>query len=456
MNLWGKQWLGIFGIVFFLFSCEKETEIGEPLNPNGNGVGVFYAEIPVTSSVILNDSVNTTNNVMVGKYENPDFGIIKSNGFAQFLPEKANLEIPQDAVVESMEIKLRIVYFHGEEFAGGSVSNVSPSTINAHLVSEEIPVQRHYAFHSVGYNPEPIGTKSFTLNPITDTIISIPILPDEAYLNRLMELTRGFKGAGDTTTINSFHSELKGLALIPDEDNHVILGMNIYHPDSKISMYVRSGNDLDTVNYRFGNQSPNFIPFGRSFSNIITDRSQTALAGIIPFSEFHPADNMVYLQPGTGLIPKFNIENIKSFVDTAENIIINRADLIMGTVQPSGQANSKYLVPPSSLSLYYTDETSKIKYTMVPDQNTFPVSYVRVPFAVTLPGGNAANPLEANLNDDSYRLQLTDILEAYYLDRIDYNQFLAHPKGIGSPTFLQQAKMPMNSIKLKIYYTKLK
>ncbi|MDQ3534054.1 MAG: DUF4270 domain-containing protein [Bacteroidota bacterium] len=436
MNLWGKQWLGFLGIILFLSSCEKENEIGEPLNPNGDDVGVFYAEVPVTTSVILFDSVNTGSKFYVGKYNDPDFGVLRSQAFSQFLPEKANIAIPENVAIDSIVLTLRLDYYHGSNF------NL-PSTIIAHILSDSIKNRTHLAFYSTAFELDQVGFKTFTINPNTDTLLKVNLAPDEVYLNQLIENTRNFKG--DTESVSNFKKAVKGLALVPDEDNNLVFGFDLYHSNSRITMYYH--NQADSVisfDYRFGSSVNRW--FGEGYSNITTDRSQTPLAGIESRTEFFPADNMVYLQPGTGLLPKINIDNIKPFVENAGNMIINRADLVIGSVQPF----SKFLEPPSAISLFFTNDSNEISY--VRSQS----AQGNVPFAVTLPGVDPANPIEARISNESYQLQLTDILEAYYLDKIPYNQFLVHPKWIGSPASLKQAKIPADNIKLKIYYTKLK
>ncbi|MDQ3393349.1 MAG: DUF4270 domain-containing protein [Bacteroidota bacterium] len=435
MNLWGKQWLGIIGIVLFLFSCEEETGLGEPLNPNGDNIGVFFAEVPVSTSVILVDSVPTSGRFFVGKYQDPDFGLIHSQAFAEFVPENKVIKLPENLVIDSIVLSLRINRFHGVDFD-------APSTINAHMLSEKIAGLNHFAFEKTTYHSVPVGSSTFSKNPTVDSLITIKLSPDNLYLNNWLSKT------GNNNPDSTFKKEINGIALVPGEDNKVVYGFDLYHRNSKISMYYHNAADsVILLNYVFGLRTSSiFTRYGESYSNITTDRSQTKLSGITSGTEFQPDNNIIYIQPLTGIIPKVNIDNIKTFMESSGNIIINRADLVIGSVQPF----SKFLEPPSSLSLYFTDDSNKVNFVYSSQTKQY------VPFSVTLPGVDPSKAFEASISNESYRIPITELLEAYYLDKIAYNQFLVHPIAINAPPTLQQAKIPADNLKLKIYYTKLK
>ncbi|CAN5461577.1 DUF4270 family protein [soil metagenome] len=437
MNLWVKN-CGLFIFLFLLFiSCDDPTDIGEPINPNGDKVGVFFAEFPVSSSNILLDSVYTaySGRALVGKYNDLDFGYVKSQSYTQFLPDKANPTVPDGMTVDSVVLTLRQNYFHGENF-------LAPQTVQAHFLTENLEFKSYFTFNQTAY-AESVGEKTFIPNPEIDTIFRMHLTPDVIFRDQWLQFSKNYKA--DSTTISSFLDVIKGLALVPGEDNTVVLGFDIYHPQSNIAIHYHTSADTASVNFRFGNASSGLV----SYNNIITDRSNTPLANITPHTEFHAEDNMIYFQPGTGLVSKINIDGFKTFMDTTGNIIINRADFLIGAVNPF----SKYLEPPASISYYYTDESNK---ALLVDP-TKPRSGGNFPLAIFEPssGNQQPTPVESRISKESYTLNMTNILDAFSRDLMDVNEYLLSPPGYAISNSLRQAKLHSDNLKLKIYYTKL-
>ena len=62
MNLWAKRikLLSALAGVLFFFSCQEESSILGYKNPNSK-FKVSYVEIPIESSVLLRDSLRTSN-----------------------------------------------------------------------------------------------------------------------------------------------------------------------------------------------------------------------------------------------------------------------------------------------------------------------------------------------------------------------------------------------------------
>ena len=94
MNLWAKcvKLLPALAGVLFFFSCQEDSSILGYKNPNSK-FKVSYVEIPIASSVILRDSLRTSNFVyageinrfLVGKYTDDAFGNVTAIGFYSVL-----------------------------------------------------------------------------------------------------------------------------------------------------------------------------------------------------------------------------------------------------------------------------------------------------------------------------------------------------------------------------------
>ena len=68
MNLWVNRigQLTMLAVALFFFSCEDETSILGYKNPNSK-FKVSYVEIPIESSVLLRDSLRTSNFLYTGE-----------------------------------------------------------------------------------------------------------------------------------------------------------------------------------------------------------------------------------------------------------------------------------------------------------------------------------------------------------------------------------------------------
>ena len=68
-----------------------------------------------------------------------------------------------------------------------------------------------------------------------------------------------------------------------------------------------------------------------------------------------PADNYRYLQYGTMMAIRADLTPFYDLSDTLQNMIINKAQIIVGKVKSYGDYNA----PPGFLYAYFTDETNK-------------------------------------------------------------------------------------------------
>src|SRR5262245_57681739 len=93
MNLWVKP-LGqllMLAVALFFFSCEDETSTLGYKNPNSK-FKVSYVEIPIASSVVLRDSLRTSNfnysgepnRFLLGNYTDEIFGKVQTATFTQY------------------------------------------------------------------------------------------------------------------------------------------------------------------------------------------------------------------------------------------------------------------------------------------------------------------------------------------------------------------------------------
>src|SRR5690349_8861337 len=109
MNLWVKslKQLAVLAVASFFFSCEDETSLIGFKDPKPK-FNVRYIEIPISSSVMLIDSLITDNkpvferingqptksgifplnntNLLIGEYNDPTLGTVRAEPFVQLIP----------------------------------------------------------------------------------------------------------------------------------------------------------------------------------------------------------------------------------------------------------------------------------------------------------------------------------------------------------------------------------
>jgi hypothetical protein len=141
MNLSVKSFgqLASVAVALFFFSCSEETSPLGFKNPDPKFEN-RYIEIPVTSSVILLDSVRTSNGdasndlnrLIVGKHIDPIFGEVTASAFAQIYPSSnlVNLE-PTGTATPNVDENDSLVFVSAEiRFAKRHTADLYHTPIN--------------------------------------------------------------------------------------------------------------------------------------------------------------------------------------------------------------------------------------------------------------------------------------------------------------------------------------
>jgi hypothetical protein len=352
MNLWAKSLgrLAIFAAALFFFSCENENSfLGYP-NPNPK-FNVTYVELPLSSSVLSVDSIITDNKtvtsiansvVVVGKYQDDQLGQVKAESYLQVVPS-AVTRLPTNAVYDSVSVQFRL-NFYGYGFTGTNRIKFNVHEVSNDSLSGYSSVRYRYndAFQ---YNPVALGQsavtvqydslkKQFALFPNQqDTVVARGKLSDNLGL-RLFNLSSNSDFA-TADEVKQFIHQIKGLALVPAFDSEGVLGIRILDGFSAVTLHYHTTENnavKDTL-------SRNYVFNYASFSNISSDRSGTELSAISqPYQSYQPLSGLRYVQSGSPLITKLDLNDFYKFADqdSNKNVIINSAELIIADVESSG------------------------------------------------------------------------------------------------------------------------
>jgi hypothetical protein len=364
MNLWAKslrQLLVLAVALFFFLSCEDENSIIGYRNPNKK-FNVRYIEIPLTSTVVLLDSLLTDNgnqagsvSILAGSYSDPVMGPVSTQPFIPIYPS-GSIKLDPTAEFDSATIQFRLnLYSYG--IAGEDSLKFSVrSLLDTMSYSNS---NRYYSNSTVAYGDFEIA--EVRAKVIYDTLVAnasrekrdtflLQGKLNEDYALQLFDIAKLDINTA-LTDVRNFKKLIPGITLIPKENNGVI-GLNLTSTLSKVIIHYHTletnGNVKDTLERAFLFDY-SFATPNTAFTNIQNDRGATELATLLPHEGVDLSKR--YLQSGAPVMTKIDLSNFYNFVDTAENILINQAEFIIEGVEDIDGLN-----PHSTLHFRIMDE----------------------------------------------------------------------------------------------------
>jgi hypothetical protein len=364
MNLWAKTLgrLAVLAVALFFFACADETSLVGLKNPNPR-FNVSFVEIPIESSVLSIDSIYTDNKgtvggLLVGNYQDNIMGNVHSEAYLQIVPNSGTL-IQENAIYDSLTVQFRFNFYsygftdeHTEKFTiheitGNNIPEFVADSLNMYAL-------RSVASSSIAFNPTPIAetfvnvdydslTKQLGLEAAQqDTLTARARLTDDMG-QRIFDKLQTYEFKKNNPDVAEFIKSVKGLVLVPSQSSG-ILGIRLGDALTRVTLHYHT-----VTNGTTSNLTRNF-PFSiGSFSNIVTDRSSSDLAGLTQsYQDFQPGSGKRYLQSGTPVITKLDLSKFYEVADTMENVIVNEAELIISDVEsPSGiNAHSSLVLKP--------------------------------------------------------------------------------------------------------------
>lgn len=486
MNLWVKRigQLTLMSVALFFLSCQEEvSELGYR-NPNSK-FKVLYCEIPLESTVLLRDSLRTSNyyfysepnRLLVGKYTDDRFGDITSTAVTQYFTTTAT-KLDASAVFDSVSLHLQFDLYHY-----GATAK-TPQSIAIYKLEDAIGPDKkgNYFNNTAVISGELLGTKSFTADVDDfddfaksstdyDTVITVKVPLSYGFGREIFAAAERYRDDENDTlfvTGSKFREQFKGLVIKPETSDKV-LGFAPGAAATRLLLHYHTTKDTLAL--------PLELVSGAAFNQIIAERGATELAQITEYHrDYLESSENRYVQSGTGILTRVDFTNYYNFLDTIPNILINSAELVVENVE------SSQFAPPGSLVLrnlnpsnnrfreYKITAQDKIDsllyrgyFTMDYATGTSPavvdddfVYYIR---------GDRSNALAYSSSKRSYSGVFTMLLQQMSIrgdDRTPLTSFVLYPGSDPSttPAFrsgaksLNRAIFPKSGIKLKVYYTK--
>lgn len=435
--------------IFGLLSCEDPSEVGLSLNPDGTPINVLFEEVVLPSTNVFIDSLRTdgSNRFLVGKYNDPVFGNTESSAFTQLALSKFTFERKADSLttdgkqifdyeIDSVILQLRYNYFHSDNFTQEQSINVRQlnDTLfnNVFYLSKFPPISDE--------NSTLYGQGNFTVNPEVDSLLKINL---DVFGEKTLEFLRA-SSVGSISS-DSIVNQLKGIALVPGQNNSALLGFDPTHADSKLSVHYKikqvenvqqDSTILDSLSIQF-----NFASAVR-FNSITTDRSGSTMdIAKTSFGSFDANDGNVYLQSATGIYPRIDLKPFKDFLDEKGSVLVNRCDIEIPLNPDNIPAD--HISNVENLRFYFIKEGGNITNS----SNSVVLSNVSY-----LSSTSSGTPAIAPINDEetAYETEITIFTQLINSNSIDVDQLLLVPADI---TSMNQGIFDKSGIKLKIYYT---
>lgn len=428
----------VFGLT--IVSCGTDTDTGEFVVGSDylavNNKVILIDTLTVEMSTINFDSLVTSNTsrILVGNYDDPLFGKVKSNSYFQLASGSYSLISTTDTETANYVFDSISMILKYDNYYYGDTTKVQ--TFDIHRLTQKVKPNTDddsfYNNSALSYSSESLGTISYKPRPLEKDSINIKM--DAVFGEALFQKLK----KREITDFDSFREYLNGLVLVPTTtSSSSVIGFNL---SSKVRLYYSKyqGDAEDSFIKDF-----TVTDATKQFNAISLDKSGTLIQNL-PASNSSLSslltNNQGYIQSGTGVACRIDFPNIKQLKYISDNGAIVDAELIL---KPVNNSYSEQYPLPDSLQVYVADKLNRISGTL----NT-----------------SASIPLYATLNKASdefnenvlYSLSVGNFLQKEMLKQSDSKSSLVFTLPTISKAVnrlvLGDQKHLNNKIQLKIYY----
>ena len=435
MNLLGKvKSIGALALgLLFLNSCEESGGFGfgtDDLAP----VEFSVETLPITSSVVLLDSIRSSNLGvgLIGNVDDPDFGRLKATSYAKLNLKRSSLRgISEEAILDSAKLNIKFSYLYNE--------NSNMVGLEVKRLSEELNDASKITANSTAISNDVIAMGEIFID--SDNLDSVYVIDvDSGFAIEIFE--KLIANDEDVANQEDFELYFPGVAFqaLGAQNSAFGIGLN---QQTNITLYYR---EPSVINNSLDDAKTHVMTFGElsHYFGVEGDRSLSTLSEILNTRvEYTLSSGKNYVQSGGGVVTKIDLSALEHFAENNSRIIVNTAQVSLGPIEdlPEG------LSPPSSLLLLLTDSRNII----IRDGNALR--------AIQQDGANpidSNNPLRLVYNKETrtYTSPITSFIINYISGVFRRDEFFIYPESMN--TTLDQFVFAPEDFKLKIFYSELK
>lgn len=438
----------------FLFAC-KEDDLTLGFRKDPKNFQVYYREFPLESVVFRNDSLFTyntfstsaTNRLLVGVYDDPQFGKVSSTIYTQFRPTNTTKLPEEGAEFDSVNLQLRFDNYHY-----GS-DETTTQAIDVYEITEEIKNEISYYYYNSSkqlVERLPIGKARVTINPLflnqiveqkKDTTLTTTATVSRIFGKALFD---AWKTHDSTfTDFYKFKTIFRGLALVPVSGDK-ILGFNPTAAATKLVLYYH----VDTAKYQFDFSLNNSL----GYTNFSSDRSNTPIALPDSKKDFVPGDGNGYVQAGIGIFTKLSFKGLVNFKDTVGTAAFSSVELEIPVLDYDA-----FRPPPGTVALRLVKSDNKFALSNTIGYSQFLIGegntdgfYVKDDLA-------SIGVLKFDSETKSYRGYITQFAQGIIREpdpEKRFYDFVLYPYSPDGTKSVNRFWFDRSKVKLKTYYTK--
>jgi hypothetical protein len=324
--------------------------MGEEYMDNSSGI-VITDTLSLTLSTVILDSVSTssTNNALVGTYDNEYLGKVSSEAIVRFSYPDGDIDFDEDEdVFDSIVMCLK----HNDYYIGDTTELIY---ISIHELSSDLEdITDDSDAQSTFYNTTNVSTSrllgEYTYYPEPEDGDTIFIRLDDDFGQEIFDL---FVTEDDTIeTTEDFQDYFKGIVIKGDDSfNQNIIGYNASDTTMCMKMYYHRVEDKKTKLTSSFNADESVY----QFNSIDSDRSSSTLSELTETEEALSSsltEDLCFIQGGSGLVIRVDFPGLTNYYDMFVLNTIIKAELILTPVEGIEDDINEL---PTYLSVYETN-----------------------------------------------------------------------------------------------------
>jgi hypothetical protein len=340
-------------VILILFSCDDDFD----LNLNAPGVNQLNAIYTDTVTVAISthklDTVNTTNQMLIGSVQDPFFGTTRSMAYTTLMLGKdtLNFAAPSSSflALDSVVLTLGVTNFYGD--------TTQENRLLVHRLLQKPDSGKQYYSTDELHVSELLGEAM--LKGSRNRVVRIKM--NERFSREL------FSRSGEPEFLNqaNFERYLPGLRISAEGPaNGSMITVDPKLDNSRLVLYYRN-SALDTVSrqhsfflLRVGinpfNSNEIFIINGRTFSNIKTDLGQSRFLRTLSPAQALPSNqtgNVAHLQGAAGIYVRLQFPHLKN-ISEGRRVLVNKAFLSFHNASENYDPSIRFNQPPPNILLY--------------------------------------------------------------------------------------------------------
>ncbi|WP_258105369.1 hypothetical protein [Marinoscillum sp. MHG1-6] len=437
----------LLALIPFFFACNDPNELGVELDEQNSKTELKFIEFTLPSLTMLIDSLLTDNAraLLLGRIKNDStFGSVRARSFVKYQPDGGTL--PDDSL-ELVRAFVRVKY--------------SKALLASDIPRNDFTIYeaKDTLFSSVTYlantptpfdGTNPIGSVSELLDIYSDSLTEIDLSTELANsLFTKLELAT----SSDPDYLDSLNNRkyyYPALVFEPGDDNEALLTFDMTLDTVGLFVEMQDSTGINKYYYKFSLQEKNY-------SQVIRDRTGSKYATLTEsYDVYDQPETTVKLNAAAGLYPLVDLQPYLDFLDSSENIIINKAEVTI-----KNNELSEFIPPVSQIRYLFADEMNKIDA-----QGALGISGASGAHAVLNNSGyltgstGSASLLTGTYSEDDlqYANEITLFSQVLLDQKLSDTDYISAKLAITNVNIHEvgYSSFPKSDIKLRVFYTKLK